>query len=81
MALHVDRIPRQFFFQPTKDDKKITLPDPHPSMTPQEVQKFYSNQYPAIITGKFQGPEIKYNKDLKKDVATYSIISSPGTHG
>jgi PRTRC genetic system protein C len=79
MALQVTIPIRKFVFD--DDNKEIDLPDPNPSMTIREVQKFYAQQYPSIITGSIVGPEIKMDKESKVDIATYKITSNPGTHG
>lgn len=53
----------------------IKLPDPGHVMTPTEVLKFYTGQYPdlAISTTKYEG--------VKEGKAHYKIITEPGYRG
>ena len=44
-------------FNISKNGKKLSLPDPDPSMTPEQVMTFYSNQYPELTTSSVHGPE------------------------
>lgn len=53
----------------------ITLTDPDPDMTPEQVIIFYSNQYPELTTSNVHGPEIK------DDAAVYMFKTTVGTKG
>jgi PRTRC genetic system protein C len=35
----------------------ITLPDPNPKLSPEEVKAIYSAQYPELVTAAINGPE------------------------
>lgn len=73
MALQVEGITRQFTFE--KDDKTINLADPNPSMSPEEVVKFYAGTYPELTTASLTGPKINAGK------AEYSLAVNVGTKG
>lgn len=75
MALQVSTPKRVFMI--TKKNKKdnITLPDPHPDMSVQEVLNHYKGTYPEISTATVDGPKLEENK------AVYSIKTVIGTHG
>lgn len=49
------------------------LPDPDPSMTPQEVISFYSAKYPALVAGHVE------ETDDKDGVMIYKIGKAIGT--
>lgn len=69
MALNVKAFPRVF------KHKDITLTDPNPNMSPDEVMAFYSNQYPELTTSNVFGPKID------NDEAVYEFKSTVGTKG
>lgn len=73
MALEVQAPKRVFKFE--KDGDTITLPDPNPDFTVEEVLRFYSGQYPQLTTASLTGPVIKNNK------AVYQVEENFGTHG
>ncbi len=73
MALQISSIPRKFTFD--DDGTEVDLPDPSPSMTPEQVVKFYSAQYPQIVSSSVEGPVIK------KDKAHYNISHSAQSKG
>lgn len=73
MALQVTDMTRKFEFM--KDKKKIELPDPNANMSPDEVVKFYSSQYPELTTASLTGPKVEGN------AAVYSIKEVVGTKG
>lgn len=54
--------------------KNVDLPDPDPKMTVQQVQKFYSDQYPEILNATFAF-------DFEGDTVTYSFTQSVGEFG
>lgn len=73
MAVQVSAPKRVFKFD--KNGDTVTLPDPNPDFTAEEVLRFYSGQYPELTTAALTGPEIKDGK------AVYSVEESVGTKG
>lgn len=73
MALEVKNLKREFKFK--KDGTDVTLPDPNPEFTTQEVLQFYSGQYPELTTATMDTPKINGN------VAVYSVKTTVGTKG
>jgi PRTRC genetic system protein C len=73
MALEVTNLTRSFQFK--KDGTLVTLPDPNPEFTFQEVMQFYSSQYPELTTATFDGPKINGSN------AVYSVKTTVGTKG
>lgn len=73
MPLQVTAIDRVFTLK--KDSKNIDLPDPNPTMSPEEVVKFYSGTYPELTTAKMNGPKVVAGK------AEYSLEANVGTKG
>lgn len=69
MALSINNLTRVFKLK----DKK--LPDPNPSLTPDEVMAFYSNQHPELVTSNVFGPTID------GDTAVYEFKTTVGTKG
>lgn len=69
MALNITNFKRVF------KHGDITLTDPNPDMTPEEVMNFYSNQYPELTTSNVHGPVIKDDK------AVYTFKTTVGTKG
>ncbi len=55
--------------------KERVLADPDPSMSPDEVMAFYSNQYPELTTSNVFGPKIE------NDNAVYEFKTTVGTKG
>lgn len=55
--------------------KERVLADPDPSMSPDEVMAFYSNQYPELTTSNVFGPKIE------NDSAVYEFKTTVGTKG
>jgi len=53
----------------------VRLPDPNPSMTPEEVRQFYATQYPDITTASITGPE------TEGDRLRYSFTRAIGSKG
>lgn len=74
MALQVTGLKRQFIIE--VDGKKITLEDPNPSMSPDEVRKLYAGKYPHITTSAIEGPKVK-----DSDTAVYTFGTKVGTKG
>lgn len=69
MALQITNLKRVFKF------KGSSLSDPDPSMSPVEVQKFYSGTYPELTTASVHGPSIV------NEEAVYEFKTSVGTKG
>lgn len=62
-------------FKINKNGKDEILPDPNPSMSLEEVQKFYSGKYPAITNAILSGPKVVGEN------AEYSLKATVGTKG
>lgn len=73
MAISVAKLKRVFRF--SKDGTDVTLPDPNPEFTVQEVLRFYSTQYPELTTATLDGPKTEGDK------AVYSVKTTVGTKG
>jgi PRTRC genetic system protein C len=73
MALEVTNLKREFTF--TKNGTKVTLPDPNPEFSVQDVMDFYSTQYPELTTATMDGPKIEGKS------AVYSVKTTVGTKG
>lgn len=73
MALQVTTLTREFKFK--KDGTTVTLPDPNPEFTTDEVLRFYSGQYPELTTATMDGPKVEGNS------AVYSVKTTVGTKG
>jgi PRTRC genetic system protein C len=74
MVMKVDKLPREFVFD--NKGKKITLPDPDPSMPVEQVKKFYSATYPELTNADMSQPE-----PLKTKVKYTFSFSAPRTKG
>lgn len=64
---------REFKFK--KDGTMVTLPDPNPEFSVQEVMNFYSGQYPELTTATIDGPKVEGK------IAVYSANTTVGTKG
>lgn len=53
----------------------LDLPDPAPTMTPDEVRELYSATYPELTTATIEGPEVRGNR------LVYSFRRAVGTKG
>ena len=74
MALEIKEIAeRKFTFK--KNGETITLEDPNPSFTPEEVLQHYGNQYPELTTATVEPPKIEGNSSV------FSIKTTVGTKG
>lgn len=73
-VMEVKRLPREFVFD--NKGKKVTLSDPDPSMSVEQVRKFYSSMY-AELTNSSTGPPEPSKTKIKY---TFSF-SSPKTKG
>jgi len=54
---------------------ELSLPDPDPSLTPDEVRSFYGTHYPTLTTATVSGPEMRDGKEV------YTFKRSVGTKG
>lgn len=71
MSLQSNIIERSF--KMNLDNKKLTLTDPNPQMTPEEVCQFYANQYPELTNANIE------NKGLINDKITIEFNTIIGT--
>jgi len=69
MALEVKKLLRQFSYN------GMTLLDPGPAFTPEQVRDIYSAQYPELTTASVDGPEVK------GDVASFTFVRAAGAKG
>lgn len=73
MPITRQALKRKFVF--TDNGQKITLADPNPLMTPDEVLSFYSATYPQLTTSSVGSPT--YDGDF----AVYTVKTTLGTKG
>lgn len=73
MALEVQTLKREFKF--SKNGTTVTLPDPNPQFTVNDVVKFYAGQYPELTNGLLEGPKIESDK------AVYTVTTKAGKLG
>lgn len=73
MALEAKQLTREFTFK--KDGTTVTLPDPNPDFTQEEVLQFYSGQYPELTTATMDNGKVDGNKFV------YSVKTTVGTKG
>lgn len=73
MAIEVTKLKREFKFK--KDGTDVTLPDPNPEMTIQEVMQYYSPQYPELTTASLEEPKTEGSKTV------YRARTTVGTKG
>lgn len=73
MAIVATSLKREFKFK--KDGTQVTLPDPNPEFTVEEVMQFYSGQYPELTTATLEGPKIEGK------TAVYGVKTTVGTKG
>lgn len=73
MPITKESLKRRFLLKRSSGD--TPLPDPDPSMTPDEVLQFYANSYPELVTSTCQGPV------YDGDTMTYSFQTVVGTKG
>ena len=73
MALAVNGLERAFTFE--KGNETITLSDPNPSMTPEQVMNFYAGTYAELTTATVRGPEIRVDRSV------YTFKTTLGTKG
>ncbi len=53
----------------------VTLPDPNPDMSADEVREFYATQFPELLNAVVEGPE------TKEHVSTYTFTRAAGAKG
>ena len=73
MALQIETQNREFILK--KGGKNITLPDPDPNMSPDEVVKHYLPLYPELTNNKIDGPIVEGN------TARYNLSAEIGRKG
>jgi PRTRC genetic system protein C len=73
MALEVTKLTREFKFK--KDGKDVTLADPNPEMTVEDVCKFYASTYPELTNAMVEGPKVEGDK------ANYTLSTKAGKLG
>jgi PRTRC genetic system protein C len=73
MPLVVSELEREFKFK--KDGEQVTLPDPDPEMSVNDVLQYYAPQYPELTTATLEGPKTEKGK------AVYSVKTTVGTKG
>lgn len=69
MALNITGLKRVF------KHGSLTLNDPDPSMSPEEVMSFYAGTYPELTTSNVHGPKVE------DGVANYEFKTTIGTKG
>lgn len=57
------------------NNTEVELEDPNTNMTPDQVRKFYSSQYPQLTNGSVTGPVWKDDKML------FTFSTTVGTKG
>jgi len=62
-------------FEITDGKKTTKLSDPNPSMSPEEVAKFYSTKHPELTNAIIEGPKIVAGK------AVYTMTTKAGKLG
>lgn len=71
--LEVKELTREFKFM--KGSTPVTLPDPNPEFTVEEVMQFYGPQYPELTTATVEGPNVEGK------TAVYKAKTTVGTKG
>lgn len=69
MAIEVKKLKREFSYN------GMTLMDPGPTFSPEQVRDVYSAQYPELTTAAVDGPE------HKGGVAHYTFVRAAGAKG
>lgn len=69
MSITVTEIERRFTYN------GVTLPDPSPGMSAEQVRDFYTTQYPDLATAAISGPE---NRDGRLEYAFTRAIGTKG---
>ncbi len=71
--MEISQLKREFKFQ--KNGTTVTLPDPNPEFSANEVMQFYSGQYPELTTATLDTPKIEGR------TAVYGVKTTVGTKG
>jgi PRTRC genetic system protein C len=53
----------------------VTLPDPNPDLSPEQIREFYATQYPELNNAVVEGPV------TKNEVATWTFTRAAGAKG
>jgi PRTRC genetic system protein C len=69
MAITVKAVQREFTYN------GVTLADPGPTFSPDEVRDLYTAQYPELTTATVDGPEID------GEIARYKVVRAAGAKG
>lgn len=64
MALTVRNADRSFILKRKKEADNVQLADPNINMSIQDVQKFYSGQYPELTNCNISGPKMEDGKAI-----------------
>lgn len=75
MTLKIKNALRIFILVRDKESDSITLPDPNPNMEPNDVQRFYSSEYPELTSSTVIGPS------MREGNAVYSFQTIIGDKG
>ncbi len=75
MTLQIKNAKRIFLLIRDKESDNVTLPDPNPNMGPEDVQRFYSSEYPELTSSTVTGPS------MKEGDAVYSFQTIIGDKG
>lgn len=62
--LMVKNVVREFKVKRNNAKDDVVLPDPNSNMTPTDVMKFYSGQYPELTSASVNGPNMKNGKAI-----------------
>lgn len=73
MALDIKTLDRKFVV--TINNESVTLTDPNPDFSPDEVMGFYSNTYPELTNSTVQGPV------MSDEGAVYTFKTTVGQKG
>ena len=71
--LTVENLKREFKFQ--KNGTPVTLPDPNPEMSIEEVMQYYAPTYPELTTAILEELVVEGKK------AVYKVRTTVGTKG
>jgi PRTRC genetic system protein C len=71
--MEITQLDRVFRF--SNNGTTVTLADPDPERTPEQVMALYANQYPSLTTATVSGPEHEEGK------VVYEFKTTLGTKG
>jgi PRTRC genetic system protein C len=69
MSLNIVNTPRVFKFR--FKEEELTVEDPNPDFSPDEVASFLANTYPTLTNSNVSGPEIEDGKAVYKISTTF----------